>query len=249
MGFLEFFSKNYSPTSPIPSTMTLWTDSESVEACALQKEPKPASRHFILRELKVREFSENSPSRLRFCKTTFQRADALTKGCDIKQHRMVLERAEALLARAVMNIVALFDAGIQKPMWPALDENESKLAYRTRTQEYCNHTHPTMMGYTPQEHRAIVSQWKDVCLPPVNVRYCAISGNELPPSRHDSWENDVFNDPKSMIVQEIGGEGEQTEFRRGRRNFGGGVRRSGISPPNRDHCTSSTCKRRRRYYD
>ena len=58
MGFLEFFQKNYSPTNPIPDTLTLWTDSESVEACALQKEPKPASRHFILREFKVREFSD-----------------------------------------------------------------------------------------------------------------------------------------------------------------------------------------------
>ena len=87
--------------------MILWTDSESVEACVLATEIKPNSRHFILREYKVMGFANADRNNLRFCRTKYQRADALTKGADIKQHKLLLDKA---------SIVALFDAGILAPM-------------------------------------------------------------------------------------------------------------------------------------
>ena len=107
-----FFQAKYDQTKPTPDTMTLWTDSESAEACALQVESKPASRHFILREFKVRGFSDRNPNRLGFCRTEYQRADALTKAASIKQHEMVLGKAS--LTRT--SFAALFDAGILYPM-------------------------------------------------------------------------------------------------------------------------------------
>jgi hypothetical protein len=90
MGFLEFFSTKYSNSRPIPADLTLWTDSQSVEACVLAAENKKNSRHFILREFRVMEFAKNNKSRLRFCRTDYQRADGLTKCADKKQTEMLL---------------------------------------------------------------------------------------------------------------------------------------------------------------
>ena len=94
MGYLEFFNKKYNKSVAIPSDLTLWTDSQSVEACVLAKDLKKNSRHFVLREFKVTEFAEKDKSRLRFCRTDYQRADGLTKCADKKQVEMLLGRAK-----------------------------------------------------------------------------------------------------------------------------------------------------------
>jgi hypothetical protein len=94
MGYLEFFNKNYNKSTAIPRDLTLWTDSQSVEACVLAKETKKNSRHFVLREFKVTEFAEKNKSGLRFCRTDYQRADGLTKCADKKQTEMLLEQAK-----------------------------------------------------------------------------------------------------------------------------------------------------------
>ena len=116
MGYLSFFSTKYDQTVPIPPDMTLWTDSESVEACSLAVEAKPASRHFILRNFKVREFSDKNPERLRFCRTEYQRADALTKAADINQHDLILGKSTKPAFVPKVSFVALFDAGILEPV-------------------------------------------------------------------------------------------------------------------------------------
>ena len=115
MGFLTFFQQKYDQTAPIPDSMTLWTDSESVEACALAIEAKPASRHFILREYKVREFSDKNPQRLRFCRTEYQRADALTKGTELKQHQLILNKVNQQPISKI-SIMALFEPALLGPM-------------------------------------------------------------------------------------------------------------------------------------
>ena len=93
MGFLEFLNTKYSKSRSIPTDLTLWTDSQSVEACVLAAENKKNSRHFILREFRVMEFAKNNKSRLRFCRTDYQRADGLTKCAEKKQTEMLLEKA------------------------------------------------------------------------------------------------------------------------------------------------------------
>ena len=93
----------------------LWTDSESVEACVLAIEAKPASRHFILREYKVREFSDKNPQRLRFCRTEYQRADALTKGTELKQHQLILNKVNQQPISKI-SIMALFEPALLGPM-------------------------------------------------------------------------------------------------------------------------------------
>jgi hypothetical protein len=164
MGFLTFFQKKYDQTSPMPDSMTLWTGSGSVEACALAVEAKPASRHFILREYKVREFSEKNPHRLRFCRTDYQRADALTKGAELKQHQMILDQAVPQPI-AKISFAALFKPAILGPM-PSANPGFPYLGPPSHLQLKGKNAyllpHRPWGGYAPAIVNCLLRQWAGI---------------------------------------------------------------------------------------
>ena len=73
LNFLE--SGNSVGESSLPDAMWLWVDNKSAIIAATSEELKPKSKHFALRYVRVRD----EHARLKFCPSSLQRADGLTK--------------------------------------------------------------------------------------------------------------------------------------------------------------------------
>jgi hypothetical protein len=195
MGFLTFFQKNYDQTALIPDSLTLWTDSESVEACALAIEAKPASRHFILREYKVREFSDKNPQRLRFCRTDYQRADALTKGAELKQQRLILDKAVPQPI-AKISIVALFEPAILGPM-PSANPGFSYFGSPSHLQLKGKNAylspHRPWDGYAPAIVNCLLRRWAGISE--------SVDGSECQPTSIVALGETFHFDPDQETLQ------------------------------------------------
>ena len=73
--------------SPSLDNAILWLDSQSAIAIAQSEDTRPKSRHYALRWLRVRE----SASKLMFCPSCLQKADALSKlECSTAQRSLLL---------------------------------------------------------------------------------------------------------------------------------------------------------------
>ena len=94
LGFLEFYDPparggdgaGVCSQGVLPTSLVLWVDNKSAVVVAGSNEVRPKCRHFALRYHRVRDES----GKIRFCPSSMQRADALTKCTSMGQRRLLL---------------------------------------------------------------------------------------------------------------------------------------------------------------